>query len=74
MIYTTHLLHHIRRNIGHNIHIERAKQGISIHKLSVLTGIHYKRLDHYELGKNQLRFEHLVRVACALDVPMNKLL
>lgn len=74
MTYSTHLLRHIRFTIGQNIQRRRVGQKLTLHKLSRLTGLPETRLDHYELGKNELDFAHLVKIACALEVQIAELL
>lgn len=74
MLYTRHFLHHIRRTLGLNIYRLRVKKGLPLHRLATLTGISSQKIDSYEIGKNQLCFEHLVQIACALNVPIENLL
>ncbi len=69
MVYTTHLFRHMRRVIGHNIHHSRVKRQLSLQKLSRLTGVPEERLDQYELGKGTILIEHMLKIACALEVP-----
>ncbi len=68
MIYNTHLLRHLRFTIGQNIHRLRAGQKLSLYKLSQLSGVPELLLDHYELGKNEIRLDELLKIACALEV------
>lgn len=74
MTYSTHLLRHIRFTIGQNIQRRRVRQKLTLRKLSRLTGLPEERLDHYELGKSNLDFAHLVKIACVLEVAVTELL
>lgn len=74
MQYSTHLLRHTRLIIGRNIHHHRSKQTIPLHRLASLTGLSELLIDHYELGKNEIRLDHLLRIACALNVGLKDLL
>jgi transcriptional regulator with XRE-family HTH domain len=67
MIYSTHLLRHLRFTLGQNIHFLRSKQKLPLRKLSRLTGLSEKLLDHYELGKNEIQLDGLLKIACALE-------
>jgi transcriptional regulator with XRE-family HTH domain len=72
MAYSIYLLHHLRLTIGRNIHHQRTRKHMTLAKLSRLTGVPEALLDHYELGKNQMELETLLRIACALDVPLQR--
>lgn len=74
MLYSTHLLHHLRFTIGQNIQHHRSRKKMTLGKLARLTGIPEWLLDHYELGKNELRLPQLLRIACILDVEVRELL
>lgn len=73
MEYSTQLLRHLRSTIGRNIHRERSEQKIPLRKLAKLTGVPELLLDHYELGKNEISLDALLRIACALDVELSGL-
>ena len=66
--YSRHLLHHTRFAIGQNIHRLRAEQKMPLQKLARVSGVPEHLLDHYELGKGDIRLEELLRIACALGV------
>ncbi|MBI1275180.1 helix-turn-helix domain-containing protein [bacterium] len=68
MHYTTHLLRHMRATIGQNIRHHRTQQKMPLHKLSRLTGIPERLLDHYELGKNEIRLDEMLKIACVLQI------
>ncbi len=70
MQYSTHLLRHTRFIIGHNIHHHRRKQKIPLPRLAKLTSLPELLIDHYELGKNEVRLDHLLKIACALNVDL----
>jgi transcriptional regulator with XRE-family HTH domain len=38
--------------------------------LAKQSGVPEERLDRYELGKNEIRLDELLKLACALDVPL----
>lgn len=68
MQYSTHLLRHLRYTIGRNIHAQRSERKLPLRKLAKLTGVSEQLLDHYELGKNEIRLDELLKIACALDI------
>ena len=74
MQYNTHLLRHIRRIIGSNIHRLRTQQRLPMRTLARLTGISEHLLDHYELGKNDITLMALLKIACALEVEVSALM
>jgi len=43
-------------------------------KLAQLTGIPENLLDHYELGKQEIRLDDMLKIACGLQVDMVGLL
>ncbi len=71
MQYSSRLLRHFRLTIGQNIHRLRSEKRWSLHRLSILTDIPEHLLDHYEVGKNEIALDELLRIACALkaEVP-----
>lgn len=72
-IYSTHLLRHLRLTIGRNIHQRRRERKLTLRKLAKLTGISEGLLDQYELGKDEIRLDALLKIACALRVPVAEL-
>lgn len=72
--YSTRLLRHLRLTIGRNIHQRRCERRLTLRKLSRLTGIPERLLDHYELGKNEIALNEMLKVACALRVSMTELM
>lgn len=72
--YSTHLLRHWRFTIGQNIHRHCSRQKLPLKKLAWLTGISEPLLDQYELGKNEIRLDALLKIACALRVPVTELM
>lgn len=74
MQYSTHLLRHTRLIIGRNIHHHRNRQKIPLRRLAKLASLPEALIDHYELGKNEIRLDHLLRLACALNVGLKDLL
>lgn len=73
-IYSTHLLRHLRLTIGHNIHQRRSERKLTLCKLAKLTGISEGLLDHYELGKNEIALDEMLKIACALRMPVTELM
>lgn len=74
MQYSTNLLRHMRCIIGSNIHYHRCRKKLSLQKLSKLTGIAPSTLDYYELGKDEIPLDILLKIACALDVTLDALI
>jgi transcriptional regulator with XRE-family HTH domain len=74
MQYSTHLLRHLRFTIGQNIHRHRSKQKLPLRKLSRLTGVPELLLDHYELGKKEIRLDEMLKIACALGIEIRELI
>jgi transcriptional regulator with XRE-family HTH domain len=72
--YSTHLLRHYRFKIGDNIHRIRAKLKMTLHKLAQVSDVGIVNLDHYEIGKGEISFDHLLKIACALGVEVEVLL
>jgi len=72
--YSTHLLRHLRFTIGQNIHCHRSKQKLPLRKLAKLTGVSELLLDHYELGKNEITLDEMLKIACALGIPITELM
>jgi transcriptional regulator with XRE-family HTH domain len=74
MQYSTHLMRHLRFTIGQNIHKQRLKQQMSLRKLAQLSGIAEYLLDQYELGKNEIHLDKILKISCALEVEIEKLM
>jgi transcriptional regulator with XRE-family HTH domain len=74
MHYTTHMLRHLRALIGHNIHRMRVERKLPLQKLSRACGVAEERIDRYELGKNEIGLDDLLKIACVLDVRVSELL
>jgi transcriptional regulator with XRE-family HTH domain len=74
MQYSSHLLRHLRFTIGQNIHAARLKQKMTLKKLSHLSGVPEDKLDQYELGKNEIRLDQLLKIACSLEMRVRELM
>ena len=74
MIYSTHLLRHLRTVIGRNIHNARVERKLVLRKLATASGVSEDLIDRYELGKNEIRLDELLRIACVLGVRVSALL
>ncbi len=72
--YTIHLLRHYRHKIGDNIHRIRARLKMPLHKLAQISDVAIENLDHYEIGKSEISFDHILKIACALGVEIEVLL
>lgn len=73
MIYSTHLFRHVRFTIGQTIQRHRVAQKMTLTKLSRLTGISENKLDQYELGKNEISLQELLKVTCVLKIETSKI-
>jgi transcriptional regulator with XRE-family HTH domain len=74
MLYTTHMLRHLRVIIGQNIHRLRTKCEMTIHGLSSESGLPKESIERYEIGKNDIQLNELLKIACALGVLAGDLL
>ncbi len=74
MLYSTHLLRHLRRTIGFNIHRLRTQRKIPLSVLATLSGLSRDKLDYYELGKGDIALDHMLKIACILDAEVRDLL
>jgi transcriptional regulator with XRE-family HTH domain len=74
MSYTSDLIRKLRSTIGYNIHRLRADRKLTLSHLSSLTGVPVLLLDHYELGKNEIRLDEMLKIACAMKVRFEELL
>lgn len=74
MQYDTHLLRHVRRIIGRNIHSRRCNRNMTLRKLSERCQISESRLDLYELGGDEIGLREMLRIACELDTDLQKLI
>lgn len=66
--YNPHLYRQLRRTIGSNIHALRLERGVTLHRLSLLTGISIELLDQFEMGKNEIALRELLKISCVLGV------
>ena len=74
MPYSTQRLRELRAAIGRNIHAARVERKVLLHKLAAQSGVPEEMLDRYELGKNEIRLDELLRIASALDMRIAALL
>lgn len=74
MLYSTHLLRHLRFTIGQNIHRLRAQRAMTISKLSAASGVAEDLIERYEIGKGDVQLHEVLKVACALSVTTDSLL
>lgn len=62
----------LRKMIGARIHFLRVQKRETLHHLSHATCIGIEKLDQYELGKNEISIEVLVKLAFALDIDVGE--
>lgn len=74
MHYNVNLLRHLRFTIGKNICALREEKRLSLQKLSALSGVAEEKLGYYEQGRFEIRLEDMLRLACILGVPVERLL
>ena len=74
MQYSTHLLRHLRFTIGQNIQHYRVHHKMPLRKLARITRINESRLDQFELGKNEIRLDELLKIACALGAEIEEMI
>ena len=43
-------------------------------KLARIAGVPESRIDHYDLGKNEIPLDHVLKIACALKVDVGALI
>jgi transcriptional regulator with XRE-family HTH domain len=68
VIYSTKMLRALRAEIGANIHAARVRRKFVLGRLAQASGVPQDKIDRYELGKNEIRLDELLRIACALDM------
>lgn len=74
MIYSTHLLRHLRFTIGQNLQRARVRRRWPLARLARASGVAQAKIDQYELGKSEIRLDELLKLACALGASVEKLL
>jgi transcriptional regulator with XRE-family HTH domain len=74
MTYQTDSIRCLRRMIGKNIHRLRSRQKTPLRKLSKISGVPEWLLDHYELGKNEISLDQMLKISCALHVSVTDLI
>ena len=74
MLYTTQLLRQLRCTVGKNMHHLRARKKIPLHKLARLSGVPEYLIDQYELGKNEITLDAMLKIACVLGVEVRALM
>jgi len=50
------------------------RRRLPLRKLACLTSINESRLDQFELGKNEIRMDELLKIACALGIQILNLI
>jgi transcriptional regulator with XRE-family HTH domain len=72
--YSVHQLRHLRRTIGQNIHAARTRRQFTLSKLAKTSGVPEWRIDQYELGKNEIGLDDMLRLSAALGVHLPALI
>lgn len=73
MLYSTHMLRHLRFTIGQNIHRLRAERQMGLRKLSAASGVTEGLIEKYEIGKDDIQLHELLKIACVLNVQVGAL-
>jgi DNA-binding Xre family transcriptional regulator len=73
MLYSTHMLRHLRLVIGQNIHRLRAQRELSLRKLATESGVSEELIERYEIGKGDIQLRELLKIACVLAVRADSL-
>lgn len=71
--YSTHLLRHTRYSIGQQLAEARRKRKMPLETLAKLTGLSLHRLDGYEMGRGDVQLRELLKIACALEIGIDRL-
>ena len=74
MTYSKKELRHLRRRIGATIHDARCRDRISIRRLAEATQLSFRKIDAYELGRGEMKLEHLFRISIVLGIGLADLL
>ncbi|MGH1403017.1 MAG: helix-turn-helix domain-containing protein [Alphaproteobacteria bacterium] len=64
----------LRRQIGANIHAHRVRRNVTMEKLSRLSGLSVRCIDHLEMGKGEASLRHLICLSLALSVSVDDIL
>lgn len=64
----------MRFTIGQNIRAARTKHKMTLRYLSRKSGVPENKIDQYELGKNDIVLEHILKLACVLKIEIQSLL
>jgi transcriptional regulator with XRE-family HTH domain len=62
-----------RRKVGEAIRARRIERDVSLHSLARDVHIRPERLDSFERGRDEIRPEHIVRLAAALEAEFETL-
>ncbi len=71
--YSHDRINHLRITIGRKIYHLRCERRLSLRKLAMHAGLSVRKLDHYEIGKNEITLDQLLRIACAFGVEVEEL-
>lgn len=64
----------LRARIGAQLHAARLQRGVTMERLSRLSGLPIRVIDHIELGKGETDLSHLTALALALGLDVTALL
>lgn len=59
--------------LGNHLRLLREQKRLSQSELGKLLGVGQQRISHLETGRNDLKFPFAIRLARALDVPLERL-
>ena len=74
MIYSTQLLRQLRCTVGYNMHRLRARKRMPLRKLARLSDVPERLIDQYELGKDEITLDAMLKIACVLGVEVKALM
>ena len=74
MLYSEEALRALWVRIGCNLAKARVKRELNVADLASLSGVSEDKLNCYELGKDEISLDDLLRLSCALDVPLTRML
>lgn len=64
----------LKKQFGANLRRIREQRNLSQEELMALAGVHRTQISEYERGRTAPEVEGLVKLSCALEVPIGSLL
>ena len=74
MLYSIHLLRHLRLTIGRNMTLMRQRQHKALADIAAEANVSPMLWAAYERGQNEIDLNTLFRIGCALDVTVQDLM